>query len=61
MKRDVKGIYSKYKSGEIQDVAGLDLDFPIPQQPDLVIKNSGTKEMLLKYSANIVEAIFKKM
>ena len=59
MKRDVKGIYTKYKNGETKDVAGLDLEFPIPESPDLIISNSGTKDMLLDYSSHIVEAILK--
>ena len=57
MKRDDKGIYNKYKNGEIKDVAGLDLEFPTPEHPDLVIRNFGTKDMLLNYSSHIVEAI----
>jgi adenylylsulfate kinase len=59
MERDVKGIYTKYKNGEIKDVAGLDLEFPTPVSPDLVISNSGTRDMLLNYSSHIVEAILK--
>ena len=59
IERDVKGIYSKYENGEIKDVAGLDLEFPAPENPDLVINNSGTKDMLLNYSPHIVEAILK--
>ena len=59
MERDAKGIYSKYENGEIKDVAGLDLKFPIPESPDLVINNSGTRNMLLNYSPHIVDAILK--
>ena len=33
MERDVKGIYARYKRGEVIDVAGLDLDFPTPKTP----------------------------
>lgn len=60
MERDVKGIYARYKRGEVKDVAGLDLEFPAPESPDLVINNSGTKYMLLNYSSHIVEAILKE-
>jgi cytidine diphosphoramidate kinase len=38
--RDGKGLYSAAKAGEIRNVVGVDIDFPVPQQPDLVIDNS---------------------
>ena len=59
MERDVKGIYSKYKNGEIKDVAGLDLEFPIPQKPDLVIKNVKRKEDLLSHAPIIKNQILR--
>ena len=59
MDRDVKGIYSKYKNGEIKDVAGLDLEFPIPQNPDLVIKNVKRKEDLLSHAPIIKNQILR--
>ena len=59
MDRDVKGIYSKYKNGEIKDVAGLDLEFPIPQKPDLVIKNVKRKEDLLSHAPIIKNQILR--
>jgi cytidine diphosphoramidate kinase len=34
--RDPKGIYRKYKSGELQNVAGLDLVIDEPELPDMV-------------------------
>jgi len=59
MERDVKGIYSKYKNGEIKNVAGLDLEFPIPQKPDLVIKNVKRKEDLLSHAPIIKNQILR--
>lgn len=59
IERDIKGIYTKYKNGEVKDVAGLDLEFPIPSNPDLLINNSGSKEMLMKYSSVLAEMILK--
>ena len=59
MERDIKGIYTRYKNGEARDVAGLDLEFPIPSNPDLLINNSGSKEMLMKYSSDLAEMILK--
>jgi adenylylsulfate kinase len=57
MERDVKGIYARYKRGEVIDVAGLDLDFPTPKTPDLVIKNFKSKEDLLSYATIIKNQI----
>ena len=30
VKRDSKGLYSKFQRGEISNVAGMDIDFPKP-------------------------------
>jgi adenylylsulfate kinase-like enzyme len=59
MERDVKGIYAKFKNGEVKDVAGLDLEFPVPKNADLLIKNSGSKETLISYSSQIADIISK--
>lgn len=37
-KRDSKLIYSRFFSGDLLDVAGLDLDIDEPKNPDIVIK-----------------------
>ena len=55
--RDSKGIYGKFHRGEISNVAGLDLEFPVPTNPDLIIDNSGSKDYLLSYSHRIVEML----
>jgi len=60
MARDVKGIYSRYKKGEIKDVAGLDLAFPIPENSELVIRNSGSKDELMKYSKVIAKHVLRE-
>jgi len=56
IKRDPKGLYRKFKSGEISNVAGLDLNVDFPKNPDLLIQWSDNKtidsmfgELLLKY------------
>jgi len=59
VERDSKGIYEKYKRGEISEVAGMDLDFPIPDKADLVIKNSHSKDKLLSFAKPIVERILQ--
>lgn len=55
--RDSKGIYGKYARGETKDVAGMDLEFPIPEQADLVIKNNTGVENLLRHAPVIAEKI----
>lgn len=46
--RDQKGLYSGARSGKIKDVVGVDMPFPLPLNPDLVIKNN---EPLSDFSA----------
>jgi adenylylsulfate kinase-like enzyme len=57
VQRDYKGLYCKYNRGEIRDVAGMDIDFPRPINPDLIINNISTKEELLHFARPIVEII----
>lgn len=57
VKRDSKGIYSKFQSGEIRDVAGMDIEFPRPENADLIIKNTSTKDELLGFAKSIAERI----
>lgn len=57
IERDSKGVYGKYNKGEICDVAGMDLEFPVPQTPDLIINNCRSKEKLLSFSEPIVKLI----
>jgi adenylylsulfate kinase-like enzyme len=42
--RDIKGIYEKYDAGKITNVAGLDIMFPVPTNPDTIIENDGQLE-----------------
>lgn len=39
MRRDIKDLYAKATRGEIVNVVGVDLPFPEPENPDLVIEN----------------------
>ncbi|XOJ84593.1 adenylyl-sulfate kinase [Methylophilaceae bacterium Uisw_099_01] len=57
VERDSKGIYAKFNKGEISDVAGLDINFPIPKRANLVIKNNGSKDSLLNYATQIIEKL----
>ena len=59
IQRDSKGIYGKYKLGEITEVAGMDIKFPIPDNADLVIENSKSKEELLNYAKPIIAKLLQ--
>jgi len=39
LRRDIKNLYAKAARGEIVDVVGVDIPFPEPENPDLVIEN----------------------
>jgi len=58
--RDTKGIYGRFARGEIRDVAGLDLQFPIPENAEIVIRNTGSREALLGHAPNIVHRMLGK-
>lgn len=51
--RDSKKIYSRFNRGEICDVAGMDIEFPRPNNADLIINNVSSKKTLLNH-ANII-------
>jgi len=55
--RDSKGLYGKYLRGEINAVAGMDLEFPVPENADLIIKNDGDRSMFLKNAQHIADHI----
>ena len=44
-KRDPKGIYKKYESGEISSVSGLDLKVDFPENPDIHVKWSNGRSI----------------
>lgn len=37
IKRDVKGLYMKVKSGEIKNFTGIDTPYEVPSNPDIII------------------------
>lgn len=57
VQRDSKGIYRRFNSGEIRDVAGMDIEFPRPDNADLVINNINSRETLIGFAKTIVEKI----
>ena len=58
--RDSKGIYSKFKAGEITDVAGMDIHFEKPLASDLIINNIDSKETLLSFAQPILEKMLER-
>jgi adenylylsulfate kinase-like enzyme len=58
--RDCKGIYSRFRKGEARDVAGMDIDFPRPENADLIINNTNSREQLLSYAQAIAEKMMGK-
>ena len=59
VERDSKGIYGKYSRGEISEVVGMDIRFPVPEKADLVINNIQSKEKLLSYAKLIITKILQ--
>ncbi len=57
VQRDSKGIYRRFNSGEIRDVAGMDIEFTRPDSADLTINNINSRESLLGYAKTIAEKI----
>lgn len=44
-KRDQKGIYSAYQKGEVQDIAGKDVEVELPINPDIEIINDDSNDI----------------
>jgi adenylylsulfate kinase len=57
MQRDSKGLYRRKALGEINDIAGLDLPFPRPSKPDLIIENNRSLQKLLSFAPIIADRI----
>jgi len=57
--RDTKGIYKRFLMGEINNVAGMDLEFEEPNNPDIHIKNNKNQEDLLAYVEDIFNFFIK--
>lgn len=55
--RDTKGLYAQARRGEITDVVGVDIPFPAPRSPDLVIRNDGSLSSLLRCAPQLAEML----
>ncbi|WP_301102032.1 adenylyl-sulfate kinase [Propionivibrio sp.] len=43
LRRDIKNLYARAARGEIQNVVGVDIPFPEPENPDLIIENDSDR------------------
>jgi len=43
-RRDIKDLYKRALNGEIPNVVGVDIPFPEPENPDLIIDNDADRE-----------------
>ncbi len=56
-KRDNKKIYEKALKGEIKNVVGVDIDFPVPKNPDLHIDNNKSLKNFSKLTGEIIKKL----
>jgi cytidine diphosphoramidate kinase len=54
IRRDPKGLYKKALQGKIKNVAGIDLEFELPESPDLTIRNHGKNSSIKEFAREIV-------
>ena len=55
--RDFNGLYSRAERGLIQNVVGVDMDYHLPRQPDLMVDNSGDISEIENIAQKIANAI----
>ena len=55
--RDPKDLYRRALAGEIKDVIGVDIEFPPPAHPDLVVNNDIPRESCDEIAREIVNSI----
>ncbi len=57
IQRDPKGLYRRALAGEIKNVVGMDIEFPPPPHPDLIIDNDTMLASLEPIARRILNAI----
>lgn len=55
-KRDPKGIYARAASGQIRNVAGLDIPYEPPRHPHLIINNNASRDDVSDLAHQILDA-----
>jgi len=53
--RDAKGLYKKAQEGKIKNVVGVDIEFPEPKSPDMIIENNAGMDTLYKNGDKAIE------
>lgn len=46
LQRDTKGLYHKARAGELDNVVGIDIPFPAPENPDLEVDTSESQDVV---------------
>ena len=55
--RDAKGLYRAVACGDLKNVVGVDIPFPPPYQPDVVVRNDGSLEEFVAHAKRIVRLL----
>lgn len=55
--RDTKGLYRAAARGELKHVVGVDIPFPPPCRPDVVVRNDGSFEEFVAQAKRIVRLL----
>lgn len=61
LNRDYKRLYAKAMAGEQQHVVGVDIDFPEPVMPDLVIENQTNISDVSALGRRVAEEVMERL
>jgi len=61
VRRDSKDLYKNALNGKIKDVVGVDIDFPEPLSPNLVIENNNFDTTVANHAVTIFNHISKML
>ena len=61
VRRDSKDLYKNALNGEIKDVVGVDIDFPEPPSPNLIIENNNFDITVADHATTIFNHISKTL
>lgn len=59
-RRDPKGLYRRFQKGEINNVAGIDVPFKPPKNPDMIVKNDQDTNKFDDIADKIIKALKDK-
>ena len=54
LRRDIKNLYAKAMRGEIKNVVGVDIPFPEPENPELVLDNNVDRDDLNSFIQEVM-------